>query len=463
MRHFATVISTALLCASATLADDKIFDAVQYARDNVYLRDVAIIGAGASGTFAAIKLKDAGVSVAVVERDGDFGGHVSTYFDKATNTIVDYGVQAYANNSVAREFFDRFNIEKIPSFAFPIQQWADFRTGVVTPNFQPFAFDFSGIIAQLNKYPPFQNGWNLPTPVPEDLLLPFRDFVNKYNLQSVAFTVAFASQGDGDILDELTLYVFQRFNKVIIDELSGGEETGWTTRNNSELYYKAQAEVGRSAILNSKVVAAKRSSKGVALVVNSPTGPKLVLAKQLLITTPLVIDNLAPFDLDSREARLFTQFKASSYYTFLITNTGFPAGYGYENINQGNEYNLPTLPTVYHLRPTKAPGIWYGWFGGNQAVAESTIKAEIVKAVRNLNNGTTTPTFVRFSSHTPFKQTVPASSIRNGFYTDLNNLQGYRNTWYTGNAFCQSGTSAIWNFTLQLVPKIKTAAAKLNY
>ena len=54
------------------------FDPCSYATTDVLVRDVVVIGGGASGTYGAIALKDAGRSVAVVEKQGNFGGHVNT-------------------------------------------------------------------------------------------------------------------------------------------------------------------------------------------------------------------------------------------------------------------------------------------------------------------------------------------------------------------------------------------------
>ena len=46
---------------------------------NTIERDVAIIGGGSAGTYAAIRLKDMSKSVVVIEKDGILGGHTDTY------------------------------------------------------------------------------------------------------------------------------------------------------------------------------------------------------------------------------------------------------------------------------------------------------------------------------------------------------------------------------------------------
>ena len=72
-------------------------------------RDIVVVGSGASGTYAAINLRDMNKSVVVVERNGRLGGQAETYIDPSTGIAVDYGVQFYHNDSFTRQFFARLN------------------------------------------------------------------------------------------------------------------------------------------------------------------------------------------------------------------------------------------------------------------------------------------------------------------------------------------------------------------
>jgi len=67
-----------IVAAASTPSNRSKFDPCSYAAEDVLVRDVIVIGGGASGTYGAIQLKDAGRSVAVVEKAGRFGGHVNT-------------------------------------------------------------------------------------------------------------------------------------------------------------------------------------------------------------------------------------------------------------------------------------------------------------------------------------------------------------------------------------------------
>src|SRR5277367_5498694 len=82
--------------------------------------DVCIIGGGATGTYAAVRLQeDYGKSVIVVEKTGRLGGHTETYFATGapppfTGAPVDFGVQAWIASDLTTNFFGRFNVTLSP-------------------------------------------------------------------------------------------------------------------------------------------------------------------------------------------------------------------------------------------------------------------------------------------------------------------------------------------------------------
>lgn len=73
-------------------------------------RDVAILGGGATGTYAVIYLHDLNQSVALIEKNPKLGGHTNTYVDPRTGQTTDYGVEQYINNKVASDFLTRLRI-----------------------------------------------------------------------------------------------------------------------------------------------------------------------------------------------------------------------------------------------------------------------------------------------------------------------------------------------------------------
>jgi hypothetical protein len=432
-------------------------------RPEIITRDVAIIGGGSTGTYAAIRLRDLGKSVVVVESNDRLGGHTHTYTDPGTGAMVDIGVVVWHELPLVRDYFARFDVplEKA-SFDSPGMQslYVDYRTGKVVDGYTPSdpSAALGAYAAQLAQYPYLEAGFDLPNPVPPDLLLPWRDFVKKYALDAAVGTIFNFGQGLGDILNQPTLYVMKNFGLDILRNLQVGFLT--TSRhNNSELYEKARTELGRDALLGSRVVGTDRDAGGCAsVVVNTPDGVKIIRARKILVTIPPKLDNLAGFDLDRTESRLFGQFGNSAYYTGLLRGSGIPDNVSVNNIGDGTPFHLPPLPAPYSISPTGVPGLHSVKYGSPRTLPTAQVKADILAAVRRLRTAgtvdTRTPEFAVFASHSPFELTVSPSAIKNGFYRELYGLQGRNRTFYTGAAFHTHDSSLLWQFTEALLPRI---------
>ena len=184
----------------------------------------------------------------------------------------------------------------------------------------------------------------------------------------------------------------------------------------------------------------------------------MILAKKLVVTIPLKLDNLAGFDLSPNETSLFTQFLNSAYYTSILRDTNIPSDFRLQNTGSNTTYNLPVLPGVYSMYPTQVPGLFSAQFGSASALSDEQVQALIVESVLRLGAaGTldaTTPEFAAYRSHTPFELTVSKEAIQGGFYKELYALQGQQHTWYTGAAFHTHDSSLLWQFTEGLIPGI---------
>ncbi|MCJ1436266.1 hypothetical protein MMC27_005644 [Xylographa pallens] len=419
-------VCSALISAFVSGIEDA-FDAQNYASNDVITRDVAVIGGGVSGTYGAINLQKLGKSVVMVERESVLGGHTNTYIDPTTGISVDYGVQAFWNVSVTRDYFAHFNIPITNATGAPLTTiYADFQTGqqvtVQSSN------NYTAYQKQLQKYPYLEYSWNLPSPVPEDLLLPFADFVAKYDLQDIAYSVYFGGEGVSDILEQSTVNIMKFVDQSYLDAILDGAAVVPLNHNNGDLYTKALVELGPDALLSSTVVAARRpleNSSGVSLVVQTPSGQKLIKASKLLSSIPPLLDNMRPFDLDATEHDLFSQWNHSGYYTMIVNNTGLPSASRFENANATpGSFNIPKLPAPYQITQTSIPGLFYVWYGSPYNLPQATVKADVtavVEKLRSMMNSTVrTPLeFVEFRSHTPFKLVVPAEAIAQGFYNRL--------------------------------------------
>lgn len=112
----------------------------------------------------------------------------------------------------------------------------------------------------------------------------------KYNLGGfVTFAASFA-QELGDLLKLPLLHVLKNISLAVLQNLQVGFFI--TTRhNNYKFYDKALAKLGQDALLISAVVAIDRNHSGqyAKIFVQTPTGKKLIFAKNFLISILLLL------------------------------------------------------------------------------------------------------------------------------------------------------------------------------
>jgi hypothetical protein len=434
---------------------------------DIITRDICIIGGGSSGTYAAVRLHDLNQSVVVIERKDRIGGNTQTYTDPTTQVKIDIGVEIFHNTSIVTNYFARFGIPLTTAdFTVPglVTKYVDFRTGELvngyTPSDPTAAFGAYG--AQLVNYPYLDSGFELPNPVPSDLVLPFGEFITKYDLSAAVTTIFDFGEGLGDLLSIPTLYVMKLIGLSALE----GVETGFLTtaaHDNSAIYEKIQSLLlsADALLLQSNIVATDRTCTTdgrVKIVVSTPSGLKLINAKKIVLSIPPTLQNLANFDLDLTESSLFQQFNTTGYYTGLIRNSGIPDNVSVANTGANTLYNLPVLPCIYSTRPTGVPGLQMFQYGSDTPLPNDQVKADVLATLKRLETAgtiaTATPEFAVFSGHVPFQFTVSASAIEDGFYDKLNALQSYRETFYTGATFDTQDSSLLWQFTEALLPLI---------
>ena len=463
--HFSVIEKFSLIWLSGAVAyarTQSAIDPSRFAEADIITRDVCVIGGGSAGTYGVIRLKQLDQSVVVIEKKDRLGGHAHTYTDPATGRTADYGVQKIGDTPVARDYFSYLNIPLVAagtSSQAPL--FVDFNTGeevdreaannIVTAAFEKYD-------AQRAKYPFLDDGFNLPEPIPNDLLLRFGDFVEKHGLESAVSPIASGAFGFGNILHQPTLYVLKYYfrNEGSIFSNVLATEDG----NTGALFEAAQAKLGADALLQSTVLQMERdpTQNTISIVVQTPSGKKLISARKLLVAIPPKLDNLAGFDLCDNETSLFRQFKNTHVFTTLLNNTGLADGPPLLNASPKTRYNLPSLPGPHWSYPATIPGLTQLFYESTDPIPPETVKSNIIKDIRTLRRAAeilpVAPDFLAFEDHSPYLLTVSPRAIVGGFYSDLNALQGQRNTYYTGAAFQTHNSAMIWNFTEGIVQKM---------
>lgn len=429
-------------------------------------RDFVVLGGGSSGTYAAVQLVDQNQSVIVVEKQGRLGGATHTHYDPSTNKPLDYGVQFYNPIDVVTTYFNRLEIST-KGLSSGTTAYADFAESVLLANFTyTYGSDYKD---ELAKYPYLEEGYYLPEEIPEDLLLPWGDYVEKHNITTSAVGTFRQPNPAGHPLKRLALFEFNGLNSVMLEELSG-DTVHDSNGDNSAVYVKAASVIGAdNLIFNATVVSGNRTSTGVQLLVSNAKGETLIRAKQLIVAAPPDASNLAPIGLDSREESTLGQIAGYPFYIGVVTNTGLPNNFTLNNIGANTEYNVPNLPYVVSLTGSpNIPGVFAYAYSTSTESTQAEVETEVTTAIKNLQplltaEGSDTsaePSYLEFQSVGPFHPEQSADAVRSGFWTDMYNLQGYRNTWYISALFVLNAAQ-IWNNTQTLLPEIIAAAKKL--
>lgn len=450
----------ALVLLAASVFAHTIHDS-QFKPKDIITKDVAVIGGGASGTYAAIRLKDKGKTVALIEQKNHLGGHVDTYTDPATGIPIDYGVRAYVDLPGVKEFFGRFNITTEPIANPPFQNvYIDLTTGKVVPGYPKGDQTDVGIAltvyaqlaAKYNDYY-FPGFWKLTTdPVPEELSMPFGQLVKKYNLTAALPVIWTFASGVGDFENVPSIYVFYNFGAAVVQSVLTGTLIVPSSHNNSMLYAAALEYLASDTLLNSMVSHASRDDKGVKLVVKTPTGTKLIKAKKLLVTIPPTEQNMYPFGLGNREKSIFAKWRWENWYVAIFKGSGLPA-----NLTLVN--SRPNPGSLYTPKPNFVGSYTFTGIGdlysttvvGKRDLSAKGAKDLIRAGLRNINTAGTYATkridFVAWAKHAPLQLEVSAKELVCGFYKELYSLQGRKSTWYTGAAWAPDYTSILWVFT----------------
>ncbi|RDW93050.1 amine oxidase, flavin-containing superfamily [Aspergillus mulundensis] len=468
--RFSTGTRVAAL-ASVWLSFTSALPGLGHDNDDVITRDVAIIGGGASGTYAAIRLRELGRSVALIEQRDELGGHTHTYYDAAAP--IDYGVWIYTNNTDMERFFAHFNIPLVAEILNGDPAYTrryDFRTGEAVAALGGNIIDaLTRYVGILLQHPYLAGGFDLPDPVPEDLLLSFGDLIEKYDLGAAVDMITQFDQGFAEnILDYPSIYILKYLDLAVIQGIQFGFSRP-ASRANQDLYKAAEAELGEDALLGSTVARIQRQDdkgtsahhkdtnahhKGTSahhIVVDTPSGKQRIIANKVIVAIPPLLENLDGFDLDDRESDIFSRFQYSSYYGSVVNVTGLPRQLQIFNKATDTPYHVADLPGTFTFNPTAVEGIHTGFFGGGAgSLPEDQARQGIIDnllALRNAGYPVSEPEIIALRSHTPFGLHVSAEEIAGGFYRDLYGLQGYRGMYYTGAAFHAHNSAELWEFT----------------
>ncbi|KUI70066.1 Beta-cyclopiazonate dehydrogenase [Cytospora mali] len=461
-----------------------LFAAHSNANSTVVNTDVIVVGGGASGSHAAVRLTDYGQDVILIERQPHIGGAVNTYTDPVSGKPYEFGVLIFIDYGNATGFFERFNVPVSTDVTSPTMDdiYVDFKTGQILSNYtgpssadQLAALETYIAIAERYEDMLIPGYWNFPnaSDIPEDLLMNFGDFVEKYNFTD-ALPGMFISTGlgTGNMMNKMTMTVMQAFGVQMARVLAGTlSYVTPSSGRNQDLYDAVARFLGDKVYCNTEAISSTRTDDGVTVTVrNSVSGQETTInAKKLLIAIEPVGTKLAAFDLDEHEEDLFSKLNFTREYTAIVTNPSLQTNHSlYYLPYAANDNDFKTFPdfnfTSCFVCVDYDSNLFSVYMIGDerlgpkeaQAMAQSNFETLVESGALPASNQTEL-NFVAFSSHGPMHDRVSAKELKAGFIQDLLGLQGLRSTWYTGAAFASNYQTILWQYNEILLPQMLAA------
>ena len=308
--------------------------------------------------------------------------------------------------------------------------------------------------------------------IPEELLLPFGNFVEKYDLAATLPSIFYISPGLGTVVDQLTLTVLQDFPAALAEGYVG-QRAGYAPASglNQDIYDAVADILGDKVYYSTEAVSTVRSDDSVTVTVKSTvTGNETVIAaSKLLLAIPPHPSHFTTFDMDAQEVEVLRKFSYSRLWAAAVQSDSLASDfYAFDLLSSANDSSYLDYPAL-NFTSTYIP------FGNtSKLVATVTAGDDNLDAVETLNlfnqdvaapSGTeVVPAsdkdveVIHYSDHGLIHGRATAEDINNGFFQDLNALQGYRSTWYTGNTFAAPVQTVVWAFNDQeIIPRILAA------
>jgi hypothetical protein len=389
---------------------------------------------------------------------------------------VNYGVQAYLNRQTTADFFKRFDLDLInPDLTDYVElllltKNIDFDTGrSVEVDYGPV--DLLGIPIALLRYlalaiqyqPWFENGYFQTGDVPEDLLLPFGEFLEKHDL-GASLGILRNLLWLSDALNTPTWFVMSVVGKPQIAAFGlgiAGPSFKWPETYSSEtLFDRVLTFLGDDVLLQSTVASSQRTDSGVSATIQTPSGQRTVQAKKMLIAATPSPDNTAPWDLDENETALFNKFSWETLYVGVVNGTGLPADVtGIRNSpDNSSAFYLPEGSFCDAFDRQGDRDLWSTRIIGQSGLSATDAEALITQSLNTIDQAGTyeiaTPAVVAFADHGSTVPKVSPEELSAGFFNKLYALQGQRRTYWTGLTWAPDYTPILWDFTEKLLPQI---------
>jgi hypothetical protein len=325
----------------------------------------------------------------------------------------------------------------------------------------------------LNQYP---TNW-YPDRIPNDLLQPFASWLNNHNLTALLplFQAFLNPAGVGNWETVPAIWCVLAIPPSILQSVTV-PDTGFVLAFGCQPFYTSVQfylnGLGTSSVLvNSQVTYAKRRSTGWTW--NSKSSPPVTIdvqttgsasshwsCGQLIVAHPQTTTDVAYLNLDILEEAVLSQVQTRYYFNGVANITGgtaAPGGFGsfsFRDEDTANAFAQQDFPGLISLARSVFP------FGPAQILGSSSnpmtnAQFASLAATQIAHLSPSVNASVWFTNYHQYQPYPVTSGINHpfGFYTQLQTLQGHRNTYYIGALASYAGTYLVWEQAFDLIAK----------
>lgn len=422
---------------------------------------IAIIGAGAAGLTCAETLREKGYNnITIFEKEDHAGGKCRSIEYKGRSYELGAGVIAESYRTIV-DLAQKYGIKTEPIY-YKEEIVFDAKTGTPKSNYiSPFKKLILGLellryIKLLNQFKQIENPGLLS--VPDELCNSFSTLSEHKKITKLAkeFEYFFTGFGYGYFSETPAVFVLKHYSwgtimsflKKRIYKFPDGIQSLWeAVAKNHQVKYDSNIKSITRAERTTKPTTPTSPSKA------SPTHPVTIKTEQethtfdrLIITSPLD-ESLQYLDSSPKEKELFSKIEYNDYRTFACLLKNFPPKSGYipENFKSSRKGH----PLFWYQRYEDS-NLYTFYIQADPTISDKEIKKNIESLVMQMGGSIEKHLQTITWKYFPH---VTSELMKNGYFNNLENLQGKNNTYYAGELLNFSTTEHSASYAKKLINK----------
>lgn len=421
------------------------------------LSKVCIVGGGPSGLTAALRLHDKGYkNVIIFEKEDAIGGRTQNWIDP------DGGVQNKGAIAFLRPFYEQTR-ELMNRFGISGTEWPTPSVNYFYNKDARFVIDQKSlpqpnrdeVEAQIAKYALLYQGWateivpGFPNGVPQDLSVPMLTLLTQHQLLLLTpfFHAIIVASGYGSLETTPAIFVIQVMHPGLLVAWATGQSA--LERVDYEALFRRVAEGSEADIrLKAEITNVEYGPKNVRVKYNLDGDSQTQKCDYLIHAIPYGSkSDITSFGFGQHQMDVLSQLVYEPYWTAFAKISEvefreryypvlFPSATGL----MYHEFEGVGEPVgIFKQFPTTSYASLYSWHKPPlpEGFSGTEVSAQIGKylgwiGLNKDENGTNIPIEIEAVFEWTYFPHVNTDAIDSGWFQELEDLQGYRGTYYTG-------------------------------